>query len=76
KEASEKHHEYEQNFLNDEVDQNWAAWYAAYILGKSKELKNKINPSKLTAYLEEVASRFKGENWAERYADFVFEKIA
>lgn len=76
KEASEKHHDYETNYLEGQRDKNWAGWYAAFILGRLNEVRNKVTPTRLTTLFEEAAKRFSGENWAEKYADYFIEKIS
>ncbi len=43
--AGTAHHEFEQNYLGGSRDEQWAAWYAAYVLGRLGDL---VSPSVLT----------------------------
>jgi hypothetical protein len=56
--ASECHHDYELNILHGEPDEQWAGWYAAYVLGR---LGNFVSPATLTQWLEDTPNE---ENWS------------
>ena len=49
-EVQQLHHEYETNSLNGERDENWAGFYAAYIIG---ELGMITEPSRLVTTLKQ-----------------------
>ena len=49
--AASAHHEYEQNARNGVRDEQWAGWYAAYVLGR---LGDFTSPSSLTHWMENV----------------------
>ena len=52
RDASESHHNYEENVLDGVRDENWSGWYAAYVLGR---LGDFTSPSKLSSLLESVS---------------------
>ncbi len=56
--AGTAHHEYETNFLNGKRDEQWAGWYAAYVLGR---LGDFTSPTSLARWLAEAPSE---EDWA------------
>ena len=55
--AASSHHEFEKVYLEGVHDENWPAYYAAFVLGRLDNLD--IMPSKLTALLHEVSA----DNW-------------
>ncbi len=55
--AASSHHEFEKVYLEGVHDENWPAYYAAFVLGRLDNLD--IMPSKLTALLDEVSA----DNW-------------
>jgi hypothetical protein len=55
--AASSHHEYEKVYLKGVRDENWPAYYAAFVLGHLGNLD--IAPSKLTALLHGVSA----DNW-------------
>ncbi len=68
-EAGENHHDYELNILHGERDQQWAGWYAAYVLGR---LGNFISPTTLTNWLQEAPN---DENWSALASKYVLSKL-
>ena len=60
--AAEAHHEYETNALGGVRDEQWAGWYAAYVLGR---LGDFATPTDLSAWL---ASASGTGDWAESAA--------
>jgi len=60
--AASSHHEFEKVYLEGLHDENWPAFYAAFVLGRLDELD--IMPSKLTALLLEVS----GDDWRKEAA--------
>ena len=56
--ASAAHHEYETNALRGERDEQWAGWYAAYVLGR---LGDFAAPSALTELLSTTPG---SDDWA------------
>ncbi len=67
--ASEGHHDYELNVLKGERDENWAGWYAAYVLGR---LGNFISPSTLTLWLEDAPNEV---NWSDSAALYIMQHL-
>ncbi len=58
KAASAAHHEYETNALRGERDEQWAGWYAGYLLGR---LGDFAAPSALAESLSTAPS---SDDWA------------
>ncbi len=67
--ASAAHHEYEQAYLHGVRDEQWAGWYAAYLLGR---LGDFAPPSQLTGWLEQVQS---DEKWTIRAAEEIAARL-
>jgi hypothetical protein len=69
KAAGAAHHEYEQTVLKGVRHEEWAAFYAAYVLGR---LGDFAPPSVLTKWLTEAPLT---QNWAESAAAHVLSEI-
>jgi hypothetical protein len=67
--AGHAHHDYESKFLGGSRDEQWAGWYAAYVLGR---LGDFTTPTRLTGWLSEVAG---GGDWAESAASYVLTNL-
>ena len=67
--AGEGHHDYEVNILKRERDEQWAGWYAAYVLGR---LDNFVSPTTLTNWLEEAPNE---ENWVDSAASYIMQQL-
>lgn len=67
--AGSAHHEYEQTALKGVRDEVWAAFYAAYVLGR---LGDFARASTLAALLTEAPLT---DNWAESAAAHVLMRI-
>ncbi|MCB0283167.1 MAG: hypothetical protein H6627_14780 [Calditrichae bacterium] len=65
--AAKAHHEFETNYLAGIRHEQWAYWYAAFVLGN---LGNFLSPSKLTQILENVTD---SENWFKSAAEQISE---
>ncbi|MEW6144234.1 MAG: hypothetical protein AB1598_04360 [Thermodesulfobacteriota bacterium] len=63
------HHEYEQTALGGVRHEEWAVFYAAYVLGR---LGDFAKPSDLTRWLGEAPLT---DNWAESAAAHVLSEI-
>lgn len=68
-EAGPLHHEFEQVALKGKRDEQWAAFYAAYALGR---LGDFVAPSTLSKWLEEVRT---AENWAAAASDYLLTQL-
>ncbi len=68
--AARAHHEYQTNILDGVRHEQWAGWYAAYILGRLGDL---TSPSRLTRWLEEVPN---DKNWFKRAAEHIHPKLS
>ena len=67
--AGAAHHEYEQTVLKGVRHEEWAAFYAAYVLGR---LGDFTRPSVLTKWLTEAPLT---ESWAESAAAYILSEI-
>ena len=67
--AGNAHHDYEQNFLGGERDEQWPGFYAAYALGR---LGNFVAPSSLSGWLQEVPA---GDDWPKTTAAYVLQRM-
>ena len=67
--AGSAHHEYEQTVLHGVRHEEWAVFYAPYVLGR---LGDFVQPSVLTRLLNEAPLT---ENWAETAAAHVLSGI-
>jgi len=75
--ASTAHGDYEVNILNGVYDDNWPAWYAAYVVGVlGIEI---IKPAKLTRLFLEAHSAHQEQNpkvdWPTFYADYIINNL-
>ncbi len=68
--AGPAHQECEQNFLGGSRDEQWAAWYAAYVLGR---LDDFVSPSVLTRWLESAPT---GADWSATAASHVVRQLS
>jgi len=67
--AGSAHHEYETESLGGVRDKQWAAFYAAFLLGR---LGDFALPSALTRWLEEAPA---GEDWSTSTAEHVLKQL-
>ena len=63
------HHDYESRYLAGVRDEQWAGWYAAYVLGR---LGDFTTPTDLARWLEAVPG---GDDWVADAADLVIERM-
>jgi hypothetical protein len=68
--AARAHHEYQTNILGGVRHEQWAGWYAGFILGRHGDI---TSPSQLTRWLEEVPN---DKAWFKRAAEHVYLKLA
>ena len=68
--AGAAHHEYEQTVLRGVRHEEWAAFYAAYVLGR---LGDFAQPSIMSKWLTEAPLT---QNWAESAAAHILSEIA
>lgn len=66
--AGSAHHEFEVNFLGGVRDEQWAGWYAAYVLGR---LGDFTTPTALAGWLAEVSG---DGDWSENAAAHVVSR--
>ena len=70
--AMNAHHEFEQTELNGVYDEEWPAWYAAYLLdyGLDDVLKKPVSLPQLTRFLDESNRRYEKLGKEVAWADF------
>jgi hypothetical protein len=69
KAAGSAHHDYEQNALGGTVDEQWAGFYSAYVLGR---LGDFVTTSVLVGFLEDAPE---DGNWAGSTAEFILDNL-
>jgi hypothetical protein len=67
--AGAAHHDYETNFLKGVRDEQWAGWYAAFVVGR---LGSFTAPTLLAEWLSDVSG---DGDWASHAAAYVLAKI-
>ena len=67
--AATAHHDYEANALGGRRDEQWAGWYAGYVLGR---LGDFTSPTTLTRWLEKAPG---GDNWSASTAAHVKKNL-
>lgn len=75
--AGEAHHEYEQNQLGGEYDQDWPTWYANYIneQGLGKLLNRQVNTEQLSQFLSQSNEEYKKSNPGQSWTDYTAGKL-
>ena len=66
--AAHAHHDYQENALGGERDEQWPGWYAAYVLGR---LGDFTTPSELSRWLSEA----NGEDWTAAATSHVRKQL-
>ena len=69
-EAGVTHHEYEKNVLKGLRDEQWAGFYAAYVLGS---LGAFVSSCELTKLLEKAPS---SETWSNSASEYVLSNLS
>jgi len=70
--AGSAHHHYEQTELKGVYDQNWAAWYADYVIehGLNKLLPQSVTVAQLSQFLTESNRGYEQTGKRQTWADF------
>ena len=70
--AQDAHHEYEENELDGEYDEEWPAWYAAYVIehGLSAHLSQPVSVDRLTEFLIDCNARYEESSAQESWHEF------
>ena len=66
--AAKTHHEFQENTLNGVRHEQWAMWYAAFVLGR---LGDFTTPTLLTQWLSEVDDN----DWFRKAAEYVISNL-
>jgi hypothetical protein len=77
KNAKEAHTQFEKIELDGQYDEQWAAWYADYLVtsGLSGLIGSEPDPDQLAAQLSEITQRHQAERTAENWADYTAREI-
>ena len=67
--AAKTHHQFETLRLEGERDEQWAGFYAAYLLGQRGDF---ATPSDLSSWLEQAPS---ADDWNQSAAAYVLTKL-
>ena len=70
KAAGNAHHDYESQFLEGQRDEQWAGWYAAYVLGRAGDF---VTPTTLTKWLEEAPP---SDDWFSTAASHIQQRLS
>jgi hypothetical protein len=70
--AGSAHHHYEQTELKGVYDQNWAAWYAEYVIdqGLNEVLSQPVTVDQLGQFLRDASQLYKEANTDLNWAEF------
>jgi hypothetical protein len=76
--AGAAHGEYEKNALNGEYDEQWAEWYAAFLIGHQWNdlFSNGWNESELADALRQANTAHRADAPSTHWQDFYSEKFA
>jgi hypothetical protein len=77
KKAKEAHAQFEKIELDGQYDEQWAAWYADYLItsGLPVLIGSEPDPDQLAAQLGEITQRHQAERTAENWADYTAREI-
>jgi hypothetical protein len=67
--AGAAHHDYESGYLDGERDEQWAGFYAAYVLGR---LGDFASATVLTRWLQDIPA---GDDWVAAAASHVLRQL-
>lgn len=67
--AGRAHHEFQANYLADVRHEQWAGWYAAYVLGR---LGDFTSATLLTHWLEQVTDE---KSWFKKAAENIIKNL-
>jgi hypothetical protein len=75
--AGQAHHDYEQSVLKGVYDQDWADWYAEYVIqnGLSELLKQEITVQQVSQFFTQGYEAYKGKKTGESWADYTAREM-
>lgn len=75
--AQSAHHDFEATELDGAFDEQWAAWYAEYLLanGIAGLLGSEPDVDSLAAHLEDISRRHKAERTAPAWAEYTAREL-
>lgn len=75
--AQSAHHDFEATELEGKFDEQWAAWYAEYLIenGIAGLFGAEPDPDTLAARLHEISQRHKAERTATAWAEYTAREL-
>ena len=75
--AGGSHHIYEQTALKGEYDQEWAQWYANYLVlnNISSLLPQPVTAEQLATLLTGISARYQESDQSQSWAEFTANKL-
>lgn len=75
--AGQAHHDYEQSVLKGVYDQDWADWYAEYVIqnGLIKLLEQEITVQQVSQFFTQSYEAYKGKKSGESWAEYTAREI-
>jgi hypothetical protein len=77
-EAGSAHHQFEQEELGGERDEEWASWYARYLLdnGLGELVSRTPDQGELARLLDEATAEHEGAHSGQGWAEFTAAQLA
>ncbi len=75
--AGNAHHTYEQTILKGKYDEDWATWYADYVIqqGLGNVLNQSVIKEQVSQFLSESYQVYQQENSTQNWEDYTAEKM-
>ncbi|MBD1856005.1 MULTISPECIES: hypothetical protein [Leptolyngbya] len=75
--ADQAHHDYEQSVLKGLYDQDWADWYAEYVIqnGLSELLEQEVTVQQVSQFFTQSYEAYKGKKSGESWADYTAKEM-
>ncbi len=75
--AGNAHHTYEQTILEGKYDEDWAAWYADYVIqqGLGNVLNQPVTKEQVSQFLSKSYQVYQQENSTQNWADYTAEQM-
>lgn len=72
RDAAAAHHKYEEDMRSKDLD--WAGWYAHFLVAKVPRFNSPATENELRFLLIEASKKFTGDDWPERYAEYILKQ--
>ncbi|MCY6493512.1 hypothetical protein [Leptolyngbya sp. GGD] len=75
--AGQAHHDYEKSVLKGVYDQDWARWYAEYVIqnGLSECLEQEVTVQQVSQFFIQSYEAYKGKKSGETWADYTAREM-